>query len=83
MKQYALIRTTKVMDHVKHLPRPKLTQDVIMISNSRESIERVLDTMYWEEKNQSTDEIEVALVVTEYKGQKTGTSSRPNNGKRN
>ena len=80
--KYVLLRKTSVRDGVKGLPRPKLTQQVLRIGE-REELLNELDLIYDDPANQSSDEVEVELVVVKWDGQKTSTSARPNNGKRN
>jgi hypothetical protein len=80
--KYALIRKTRVLDHVKSLPRPKLTQDILMTSDSSDELHEYLDDLFLKPENQSTDDIEVVLTVAKYNGQKNHTSYRPGNGRR-
>ena len=81
MKQCVLFRRTKVADHVTNLPRPKLTQEVIVIGSSEECYNQ-MDQVLFEKRNQSSEDIEVTLEVLPYRGQKTTTSARKGNGKR-
>lgn len=76
-----LLRRTKVADHVTNLPRPKLTQEVIVVGTSEECHNK-LDQIWFDKRNQSTEEIEVTLDVVRYTGQKNTTSARKGNGKR-
>ena len=78
---FVLLRKTRVADHVKSLPRPRLTQDVIMVGG-REELQDKLDMIWDRPENRSSEDIEVELVITKYKGQKNGTSLRPRNGRR-
>jgi len=82
-KQYVALRRTKLRDGVKHLPRPKLTQEVILIGDKatcQEVIEQAAVLLH----NQSTDEVEVDLLVVVYDGHRTHNSKeiRKDNGKR-
>ena len=76
-----LLRKTRVRDGVKNLPRPKLTQEVLGIGDKEEMLD-ALDLIYDEERNASTEEIEVTLDVVKYTGQKDTNSYRPDNGNR-
>lgn len=76
-----VIRKTTVIDESLKLPRPKVTQDIVAIG-PKDECQEILDRIALDAKNHSTDQIEVDMYITLYKGQKTGTSSRPNNGKR-
>lgn len=70
-----------MLDESLKLPRPKVTQDIIAIG-PKEECQDILDRLALQPINQSTDQIEVDMYIVLYKGQKTGTSARPNNGKR-
>lgn len=74
MKQFVALRRTRVNDGYEHLPRPRLTQDVLYIG-SHEECHDVINEMAKEPKNWSTEEIEVSLVVVKYDGHKTLTST--------
>lgn len=79
--QYVALRITRVIDENANLPRPKLTQQIIMIGSERDC-RSVINELVLLPQNQSTDQIEVELKVVKYDNQKTGTSARPGNGQR-
>jgi len=83
VKTYVALRRTRVRDGVKHLPRPKLTQDVLLVGDKL-TCQELIDEAALLPINQSTEEIEVDLLVTIYDGHKTHNSKelRKNNGKR-
>lgn len=83
MKTYVALRRTRVRDGVKHLPRPKLTQEVLLVGDKL-TCQEVIDEAALLPINQSTDEIEVDLLVTVFDGHKTHNSReiRRDNGKR-
>lgn len=82
MRQYVALRKTIVRDGVKHLPRPKITQDVLFIGD-REKCQMVIDQAAELPNNQSTDQIIVDLYVQAYKNHKSHTSrtGKENNGR--
>lgn len=79
--QYVALRITRVIDENANLPRPKLTQQVILIG-PQEQCKRVIEELAVLPQNQSTDQIEVDLKVVKYHDHKTVTSARPGNGRR-
>ena len=81
MVNYVVLRKTKVLDDSLKLPRPKLTQDVLLIA-SKEACMKLLEEISLKQENQSTDIVEVELSCVRFIGQKTTTSTRANNGKR-
>lgn len=83
MKQYVALRRTRVRDGYEHLPRPKLTQDVLLVAE-KAACQAVIDDLAILPHNQSTEEIEVDLLVTVYDGHKSHNSKeiRRDNGKR-
>jgi hypothetical protein len=83
MRTYVALRRTRVRDGVKHLPRPKLTQDVLLVGDKL-TCQELIEEAALLPINQSTDEIEVDLLVTVYDGHKSHNSQelRKNNGKR-
>jgi hypothetical protein len=83
MKQYVALRRTRVRDGYEHLPRPKLTQDVLLVAE-KSACQAVIDELAVLPLNQSTEEIEVDLLVTVYDGHKSHNSKeiRRDNGKR-
>jgi len=84
MVVYCILRKTKVLDDDLKLPRPKLTQDVLLKASKEECLEEI-EKLSLKPENQSTDIIEVELTCVKWKGQKTHTSEniRKNNGSRN
>ena len=83
MRTYVAIRRTIVRDGVKHLPRPKITQDILFIGE-QEKCQAVIDNAALLPMNRSTPEIEVDLCITIYRNQKSHNSAelRRGNGKR-
>jgi hypothetical protein len=83
MRKHVALRKTTVRDGVKHLPRPKMTQDVLFIGD-RDKCQVVIDQAALLPNNQSTDQIEVELVIKVYRGQITYNSYdiHRNNGSR-
>jgi hypothetical protein len=79
-----LLRRTEVVDDSLKLPRPKITQEVLLVG-SEAVCKEMLEEIVQRPENQSTDQIEVILYVTKWDGQKTHTSQTytKNNGKRN
>jgi len=81
LKAWVVLRRTEVIDESAKLPRPKLTQEVIVIGDKTTCME-ILEEQSELSSNQSTDIIRVDLVCVPYRGQKTVTSTRKDNGKR-
>lgn len=81
---YVAIRRTTVADHVRHLPRPKIVQEVLH-RGTRAECQQLIDGLAVLEQNQSTEDIEVLLTVQEDRKQKSYNSKeiRRDNGKRN
>lgn len=79
-----LIRRTEVVDDSLKLPRPKLTQDVLMVG-SEVCCREMLDDIALLPQNQSTEGIEVTLYITKWQQQQTHNSQTftKNNGQRN
>ena len=82
MRTYVAIRRTIVRDGVKHLPRPKITQDVLFIGE-QEKCQAVIDQAALVSNNQSTEQIQVDLYIQIYKNHKSHTSrtGKENNGR--
>jgi len=80
-KAWVVLRRTEVIDDTVQLPRPKLTQEVMLIGDKITCME-MLEEQSELSSNQSTDIIRVDLVCVPYAGQKTVTSTRKDNGKR-
>jgi hypothetical protein len=82
VRQYVALRKTIVREGVKHLPRPKVTQDVLFIGD-QEKCQMVIDQAAELPNNQSTDQIIVDLYVQAYKNHKSHTSrtGKENNGR--
>ena len=80
---FVAIRRTTVADHVRHLPRPKIVQEVLH-RGTRAECQQLIDELAPLERNQSTDDIEVLLTVQEDRKQKSYNSKeiRKDNGKR-
>lgn len=83
MKQYVALKRTIVRDGIKHLPRPKITQEVLLIGD-KQACEALIDELVLLPINQSTDQIKVDLLTAKYEGQKTYNSKDmcKDNGKR-
>ena len=81
---YVALKRTKVIDDTVVLPRPKLTQEVLLKGSKEECLNKI-EELSMKPENQSTDLIEVELVALRYTGQKTQTSQsyRKGNGSRN
>jgi hypothetical protein len=81
---YVAIRRTTVADHVRHLPRPKIVQEVLH-RGTRAECQQLIDELAVLEQHQSTEDIEVLLTVQEDRKQKSYNSKeiRRDNGKRN
>lgn len=81
---YVALRKTKVINDQVVLPRPKLTQEVLLIGTEEECLQRI-DEISLKPENISDDLIEVELVVVRHTGQKNydSKSITRNNGKRN
>jgi hypothetical protein len=83
MRWVALKRTT-LLDETIKLPRPKMTQEVLLVGE-RDKCFDVINKLITLPENQSTDIIDVELVVVKYTGQITYNSKsiHRDNGKRN
>ena len=83
MVTHCLLRRTTVIDDTVVLPRPKITQDLVM-TGSKEACMEEIEKLSLKPENQSTDIIEVELTCVKWTGQKTQTSQsyRKNNGSR-
>jgi hypothetical protein len=81
---YVALRKTRLLDDKSKFPRPKLTQDVLLIGTEEECLQKI-DEIVLNPENISDDLVEVELVVMKFKNHKTHTSQniRKNNGKRN
>jgi len=84
MVEYCVLKKTKLIDDSVILPRPKLTQELVM-RGSKEDCKAKVEELSLKPENQSTDMIEVAIVCVEFTGQKTHNSKEihRDNGKRN
>jgi hypothetical protein len=82
VKWVALKKTTLLDDSIK-LPRPKMTQEVLLIGGREECFE-VINQMAEKPENWSTDIIDVDLCVVRYTGQISYNSKsiHKDNGKR-
>jgi hypothetical protein len=80
-KAHVVLKRTEVIDDTVKLPRPKLTQEIMLIGDKITCME-MLEELSELSINQSTDIIKVDLVCVPYTGQKTVTSTRKDNGKR-
>ena len=80
---YVALRKTRLLDDKSKLPRPKLTQDVLLIGTEEECLQKI-DEIVLKPENISDDIVEVELCVSKYVGQKTHTSKSitKDNGKR-
>ncbi|CAB4136042.1 hypothetical protein UFOVP917_31 [uncultured Caudovirales phage] len=80
---YVALKRTKVLDDTVNLPRPKITQEVLLQASKEECMKKIEELSVLP-VNQSTDQIEVELIVLRYTGQKTQTSQsyRQGNGTR-
>lgn len=81
---YVALRKTKVINDSVVLPRPKLTQDVLLIGTEEECLQKI-DEIMLKPENISDDLIEVSLSVIKYSGQISYNSKSitKDNGKRN
>jgi len=81
---FVTIRRSTVREGFEKLPRPKIVQEVLLVGSKAEC-RALLEQEALKPRNQSTDQIEVIVFVTEYSGQKTHNSReiRKNNGSRN
>lgn len=79
-----LLRRTEVTDDSLRLPRPKITQDVLLVG-SESCCREMLESIALLPENQSIDGIEVTLYITKWQQQQTHTSQTftKNNGQRN
>jgi hypothetical protein len=84
MAKFVAIRRTTVADHIRHLPRPKIVQEVLFVGDKDTCFE-VIEKESLKPANQSTDQITVDLVVTRFDGHKSHNSKeiRKNAGIRN
>lgn len=84
MAKFVALRRTTVADHIRHLPRPKIVQEVLFVGDKDACFE-VIEKESLKPANRSTDEIEVDLIVTRFDGHKSYNSKeiRKDNGKRN
>jgi hypothetical protein len=84
MVMYVALKRTKVLDDNAVLPRPKITQEVLLKGSKEECMNKI-EELSMLPANQSTDLIEVELITVRYVGQKTQTSQsyRQGNGSRN
>jgi hypothetical protein len=73
-----------VTDDSLRLPRPKITQDVLLVG-SEACCREMLESIALLPENQSIDGIEVTLYITKWQQQQTHTSQTftKNNGQRN
>jgi len=80
---YVALKRTKVLDDNAMLPRPKITQEVLLQGSKEECLAKIEELSVLP-VNQSTDQIEVELIAVRYTGQKTQTSQsyRKGNGTR-
>ena len=83
MVVYVALKKTNVIDDTVKLPRPKLTQEVLL-KGSKEECMALIEELSARPENQSTDIIEVAISCIRFVGQKTYTSETitKNNGSR-
>ena len=84
MVEYCVLRKTRVIDDNIALPRPKMTQDVVMKGSKQQCQEKAEELSVLSE-NQSNDIIEVEITCVRWVGQKTYNSKtiHKDNGKRN
>jgi len=75
MGKFVAIRRTTVADHIRHLPRPKIVQEVLLVG-SREECHEAIEKESLKPINQSTDEIVVDLLVRRFDGHKSHNSTR-------
>lgn len=82
-KAHVVLKRTEVIDGTVQLPRPKLTQEVMVIGDKITCME-ILEELSELSANQSSDIIRVDLLCVPYTGQKTITSAtnKKDNGKR-
>lgn len=83
MKQYVALRRSITNDGYEHLPRPKIVQEVLLIS-SKQACQDLIDHLATQPMHFSTEEVFVDFLVTKHDGQKSHNSKeiRKNNGKR-
>lgn len=83
MVMYVALKRTKVLDDNSKLPRPKLTQEVLL-KGSKEDCMSKIEELSKLPQNQSTELIEVELIAVRFVGQQTQTSQsyRKHNGTR-
>lgn len=79
---HVVLRRTDVIDDTVKLPRPKQTQEVILIG-SKEDCMAKLEELSKLKQNQSSEIIQVDLLCLRWAGQKTYNSKeiRKDNGK--
>lgn len=80
---YVALKKTVVTDETVKLPRPKITQEVLL-KGSKEECMAVIEELSARPENQSTEIITVDLTCVRFVGQKTHTSEniRKHNGSR-
>lgn len=79
MKQFVAIRRSITRDGYEHLPRPKIIQDILLIGD-KQACQDLIDEMALDPKHQSTEEVHVDLLVTNYHGQITYDSKSKQKG---
>lgn len=79
MKKFVALRRSIVRDDIKHLPRPKIVQEVLLIGD-RAECQDVIDQAALLPLNQSTDQIHVDLLVTVYDGHRSYNSKEVTKG---
>jgi hypothetical protein len=83
MAKFVAIRRTTLADHIRHLPRPKIVQEVLLVGDEH-ACREIIEKESLKPENQSTDQITVDLYTNRYAGQKSYNSKeiRKDNGKR-
>lgn len=81
-KAHIVLRRTEVIDDTVKLPRPKITQDIVIIGDKQTCME-FLEEISRLPVNQSTDIIQVDITCVPYTGQRAYNSKEvtKNNGK--
>jgi hypothetical protein len=81
-KAWVVLRRTEVIDDSLKLPRPKITQDIVIIGDKQSCME-VMEEISRLPVNQSTNIIRVDITCVPYTGQRTHNSKEitKNNGK--
>ncbi len=81
-KALVVLRRTEVIDDSVKLPRPKLTQDIVIIGDKQTCME-VMEEISRLPVNQSTNIIRVDITCVPYTGQRAHNSKEitKNNGK--